>query len=208
MLSERGSRLTWKWVEEPNNWPHLEWSHPMFILLHLCSVVQKTPHWEKSLKSGSGLLIVSNSPISTFPISAEKWRALAPQRACRRKSKWVWLIEPTIGCHLGIGVCPRVEKIFYHRIVALQVQEAKVLLTLICVARAPIYKYRAILDPIWSHLVTRDHEAGVVILVGNVKVSLVLTKVTNYIQSTLWWKNFYVFLKIMLHVVKPQSRLL
>ena len=59
---------------------------------------------------------------------------------------WVMLIEATKGRHLGVGVCPCVEEIFYDRIVALRVQEAKVLLTLICVTRALIYKeYREIL---------------------------------------------------------------
>ena len=44
-----------------------------------------------------------------------------------------------------------------------------------------------------SHLVAGDHEAGVVILVGNLKVSLVLTKVTNYVQSALGRDNLLIF---------------
>ena len=44
--------------------------------------------------------------------------------------------------------------------------------------------YWHLLDP--AHLVTRDHETSVVVLVGDVEVGLVLAQVADNVQPALW----------------------
>ena len=106
--------VSWKtWLDYSLPWEESSHAHSLPSWLR---GPEDTSLKKKSLMPGSGLL--KASPISTFPISAEKWRALAPHRACRRKSSF-GQIEANNGGHLGVGVCPGVEEIFHNGIVAL-----------------------------------------------------------------------------------------